>query len=98
MSKSKPVDRGKGMEGKDGPPVNCPRGLKTLERYAKIAPMDHNGQEDKPAAGRPACFGNEARYILYLETADPEAECAKCPASNSCGEYILLQCSREVIF
>jgi hypothetical protein len=47
---------------------------------------------------QPACFGNEVKFVAYLEAADPDSECPKCPSENACGEYILLKCSRELMF
>jgi hypothetical protein len=47
---------------------------------------------------RPACFGNEAKFVAYMEGAVPDSECPKCPSENECGEYILLKCSRELMF
>jgi hypothetical protein len=47
---------------------------------------------------RPACFGNEAKFVAYMEASSPDSECLKCPSENDCGEYILLKCSRELMF
>lgn len=47
---------------------------------------------------RPLCFGDEAKFVNYLENSATDSECAKCPNENECGEYILLKCSRELIF
>jgi len=47
---------------------------------------------------RPSCFGDEAKFVNYLENSAADCECAKCPSENECGEYILLKCSRELIF
>lgn len=47
---------------------------------------------------RPPCFGDEAKFVNYLENSLKDSECAKCPNENECGEYILLKCSRELIF
>jgi hypothetical protein len=47
---------------------------------------------------RPSCFGDEAKFVNYLENSAADGECAKCPSENECGEYILLKCSRELIF
>jgi len=47
---------------------------------------------------RPACFGNEAKFVAYMEGQAADSECANCPSENECGEFILLQCSWEAIF
>ncbi len=47
---------------------------------------------------RPPCFGDEAKFIIYMEEESPDSECAKCSSENECGEYILLKCSKELIF
>jgi hypothetical protein len=60
--------------------------------------MDLQTSDTKPEKDRPSCFGDEGKYVAYLETAAAEAECAKCPSEDECGEFILLKCSRELIF
>ena len=52
------------------------------------------GQAEK----RPSCFGDEIKFINHLEDADADCECARCASENDCGEFILLKCSRELIF
>ena len=47
---------------------------------------------------RPACFGDEAKFVAYMDNQAADSECARCPSENDCGEYILLKCSRESIF
>jgi hypothetical protein len=47
---------------------------------------------------RPACFGDEAKFVAYMENQAPESECARCPCENDCGENILLKCSWETMF
>ena len=47
---------------------------------------------------RPPCFGDEIKFVAYLENAGSECECTRCPSENDCGEFILLKCSRELIF
>ena len=47
---------------------------------------------------RPACFGDEAKFVAYMENQALESECAHCPCENDCGEYILLKCSWETMF
>lgn len=51
-----------------------------------------------PAGNRPACFGDEIKFIAYMEDTGADCECARCPSENDCGEFILLKCSRELIF
>ncbi len=46
----------------------------------------------------PACFGDEAKYLTYMEDCAADCECARCSSESDCGEYILLKCSRELIF
>jgi hypothetical protein len=52
----------------------------------------------KQENARPVCFGNEAKFIAYMENLPADSECARCPSEDECGECILLKCSREVIF
>jgi hypothetical protein len=47
---------------------------------------------------RPVCFGDEAKFVAYMENLVADSECARCPSEDECGECILLKCSREVIF
>ena len=47
---------------------------------------------------RPVCFGDEAKFVAYMENLAANSECARCPSEDECGECILLKCSREVIF
>ena len=47
---------------------------------------------------RPACFGDEAKFVTHMENPTADSECAKCPSEDECGEFILLKCSRELIF
>lgn len=60
-----------------------------------MEPMDQNSKAGDP---RPACFGDEAKFLTYLEDSDAAAECARCSSEGDCGEYILYKCSRELIF
>lgn len=57
--------------------------------------QDKDFEEQK---GRPACFGDEAKFVTYLEDQTVDSECARCSMENECGEFILLKCSRELIF
>jgi hypothetical protein len=47
---------------------------------------------------RPACFGDEAKFVAYMENLAADSECARCPSENDCGEFILFKCSRESMF
>jgi hypothetical protein len=47
---------------------------------------------------RPVCFGDEAKFVAYMENQAADSECAKCPSENECGEFILFKCSWESIF
>jgi len=60
--------------------------------------MDLETTDSKPEKRRPACFGDEAKYVAYMETAAGDSECAECPSESECGEFILLKCSRELMF
>jgi len=51
-----------------------------------------------PENPTPVCFGDEVKFVAYMETPEGKAECANCPRENDCGEYVLLKCSRELIF
>jgi len=51
-----------------------------------------------PENPRPVCFGDEAKFINYMEASANDSECAICPSENQCGEFILFKCSRELIF
>jgi hypothetical protein len=57
--------------------------------------MDKDSLTENP---RPACFGDEAKFISHLEKAAADSECAKCFSEDECGEFILFKCSRELIF
>jgi hypothetical protein len=45
---------------------------------------------------RPVCFGDETKFVAYMENLAADSECARCPSEDACGECILLKCSREV--
>ena len=55
-------------------------------------------KEPLPENPMPVCFGDEAKFISYMETPDDKAECHRCPKENECGEYILLKYSRELVY
>lgn len=60
--------------------------------------MDSLTQETAAQNERPPCFGDEAKFINYMETSSADSECSRCPSESECGEFILLKCSRELIF
>jgi hypothetical protein len=60
--------------------------------------MEIKDGELKQKNSRPACFGDEAKFVAYMENLAVDSECARCPSEDECGECILLKCSREVIF
>ena len=80
--------------------------MKTSYGYDKmtLAKMDDDGKtptlEQNPEGNNPhpACFGDEAKYVAYMDTIAGDADCAKCASEDECGEFILLKCSRELIF
>jgi len=47
---------------------------------------------------RPVCFGDEVKFVSYMENQASDSECGRCPSENDCGEYILLKCSWETMF
>jgi len=75
------------------------KALKSLRNYARMfLEMDPVSTECRQERPQPACFGDEAKFVAYMETMTADAECAKCPREDECGEFILLKCSRELIF
>jgi hypothetical protein len=75
------------------------KGLNSLRNYARMfLEMDPVSTEFRQEKPRPACFGDEAKFVAYMETMAADAECARCPSEDECGEFILLKCSRELIF
>jgi hypothetical protein len=75
------------------------KGLKYLWAHGKISfKMETMAKDAMPRPPRPACFGDEAKFVIYMETSAVDSECAKCPSEDDCGEFILLKCSRELIF
>jgi hypothetical protein len=60
--------------------------------------MEMKDDEFEKKDTRPACFGDEAKFVAYMENQATDSECARCMSENDCGEYILLKCSRETIF
>ena len=60
--------------------------------------METKEDELKSKNARPACFGDEAKFVAYMENQAAQSECGRCPSENDCGEYILLKCSWETMF
>jgi len=60
--------------------------------------MEAESKDARVQDQRPDCFGNEVKFVTYMETSPAGAECAECPCEGECGEFILLKCSRELIF
>jgi len=47
---------------------------------------------------KPACFGDEVKFVAYMENEGADSECARCPCKIDCGEYILFKWSGESMF
>ena len=47
---------------------------------------------------RPSCFGDEAKYVGFLEDQMTGSGCETCVFEPECGEFILRKCSRELIW
>ena len=62
---------------------------------SQMEPVVKDSMDLKP---RLACFGDEAKFVIYMETSAAGSECARCPNEDECGESILLKWSRELIF
>jgi hypothetical protein len=60
--------------------------------------METKDDELRQKNTRPACFGDEVKFVAYMENQTADSECACCPSENDCGEYILLKCSWETLF
>jgi hypothetical protein len=71
--------------------------LKIRLPYAKMYGMEPKNEDFRQPNPHPACFGDEAKFIQYMEE-QADSECGRCPSENDCGEFILLKCSRELIF
>jgi hypothetical protein len=75
------------------------KGLKYLRKHGKIAfKMETMAKDAMPLPPKPSCFGDEAKFVTYMETSAADSECARCPSEEDCGEFILLKCFRELIF
>lgn len=73
--------------------------MKCLWKYGRmLSQMEPIVKDSMPLNPQPACFGDEAKFVTYMETSAADSECAKCPREDECGEFILLKCSRELIF
>ncbi len=59
--------------------------------------MELNMEEAK-SKSRPPCFGDEVKFIQHMDEQSSDSECGRCPSEGECGEYILMKCSRELIF
>jgi hypothetical protein len=60
--------------------------------------MESDERNPGPPPKRPPCFGDEVKFINYVETSGAGCECARCDSESDCGEFILLKCARELIF
>ena len=60
--------------------------------------MEMKNDELRQKNPRPPCFGDEVKFVAYIENQAADLECARCPSENDCGEYILLKCSWETMF
>ncbi len=87
---------------KSGTQKQPPPPQKSVENTAELwqdtpkmvmAENDHSGKK-----AHPPCFGDEAKFVTYMEESAPDSECGRCPSEDDCGEYILLKCSQELIF
>ncbi len=73
--------------------------MKILRNCGKITlEMEAAAKEISGEKKFPPCFGDEAKYVTYIEDYGADCECARCSSESDCGEYILLKCSRELIF
>jgi len=62
-----------------------------------MEPADKDFRPQNPHS-RPTCFGDEVKFVNYMEDQAADSECARCASENDCGEFILLKCSKELIF
>jgi hypothetical protein len=60
--------------------------------------MELKDQDFQPQKLRRPCFGDEGKFVSYMEDQAADGECARCPDENDCGEFILMKCSKELIF
>jgi hypothetical protein len=60
--------------------------------------MELKDQDLQPQRVRPACFGDEGKFVSYMEDQPADCECSRCPDENDCGEFVLMKCARELIF
>jgi hypothetical protein len=73
-------------------------GLKIQAPCGKIFTMELKDRNFQPQKIRPPCFGDEGKFVSYLEDQAAACECSRCPHENDCGEFILMKCSRELTF
>jgi hypothetical protein len=70
-----------------------------VEINGNLCPNKKSMEKDLlPENLRPVCFGDEAKFVTYMEETAANSECARCPSENECGEFILFKCSRELNF
>ncbi|MGQ9646831.1 MAG: hypothetical protein ACUVWO_09870 [Thermodesulfobacteriota bacterium] len=60
--------------------------------------MEKKDDELNQQKARPFCFGDETKFVAYMENQTTDSECARCASENDCGEYILSKWSWESIF
>ena len=60
-----------------------------------MADLDQPLSSPKP---RPSCFGDEVKYVDFLEDQTAGSACETCLCEPECGEFILQKCSRELIW
>ena len=65
---------------------------------AELIQMESMEKSLGAADKRPACFGDEVKFVAHLDDEGNDSDCSRCPSENDCGEFILLKCSRELIF
>jgi hypothetical protein len=61
-------------------------------------PMETWKKESVRPEQRPSCFGDEVKFMAHMDDEGDESDCRRCPSENDCGEFILMKCSRELIF
>ena len=62
-----------------------------MGKLVKMEPIDKDFTRQNP---RPTCFGDEVKFVTYMEDQAVDSECARCTSENDCGEFILLKCSK----
>jgi hypothetical protein len=84
-----------------GPPIKkhqkqALKSVLSLCENDSIMAVEDDDSRDK--VQRPVCFGDEAKFVAYMENPGADSECGRCPSENECGEYIVVKWSWEVIF